>query len=413
MEWDPTSHAAHSTDEYLFHQLIPYIGNKRKLLTLIGAAIKASGARNETHRFVDLFAGTGVVSRYAKRLGFSVLANDWEPYAEELNRCYLELSSPPVFCDKRSYENVLDELNALPPRTDWVTEHLCPRDDDVFDVEEDRLFYMRKNGQRIDAIREKIFDWENEGKLDKSRRAALLAPLLYQCCYNANTSGVFKGFHNGWGGQTGTALYRIKDDLVLRPATFFDNGKTSRVLRVDAQTLAENMKEEMTARSFVYLDPPYNQHSYGANYHVLNSVALWDKPSLSPQISGFGDKAAIRTDWRKHRRSAYNYKTEARTAYGKLLETLAPQTEWIATSYSTDGTIPLRDMIAANAALGAVQVFTRPYKRYRVSSQRRSPRPKTVEFVLLTQTGCKSALSVDEIVQNIQNEAKIITVSSR
>ena len=28
-----------------------------------------------------------------------------------------------------------------------------------------------------------------------------------------------------------------------------------------------------------YLDPPYNQHPYGSNYHVLNTVAVWDKPA--------------------------------------------------------------------------------------------------------------------------------------
>ncbi len=407
MEWNPTAHAANSTDEYVFHQLIPYIGNKRKLLGLIGDAVFASRARPETHLFVDLFAGTGVVGRYARRLGFGVLANDWEPYAEELNRCYLEISQAPVFFGSRPYSSVLSELNALPPLSGWVTEHLCPRDDEHFDVSQDRLFYMRKNGQRIDAIREQIAAWEKEGRLDPGQRAALLAPLLYQCCYNANTSGVFKGFHNGWGGRTGTALYRIKGDLVLRPACFLDNGRQSRVLREDAQALAERLRKETAgAPTFVYLDPPYNQHPYGSNYHVLNSVALWDKPPLSPRISGYGDKAAIRTDWRESRRSAYNERARASKAYEKLLETLAGQTKIIATSYSSDGMIPLRALIEANAALGAVILFTRPYKRYRVSSQRRSLKPMNVEFVLLTEVGREPFLSVDEIEESIQNQDK-------
>jgi adenine-specific DNA-methyltransferase len=400
MQWNPASHAANSTDEYLFHQLIPYIGNKRKLLGLIGSALDTSDAAAGVQTFVDLFAGTGVVSRYARQRGFSVLTNDWEPYAEELNRCYLELSAAPVFFGSRSYEDVLAELNALPPREDWVTQHLCPRDDARFDIEKDRMFYMRKNGLRIDAIRHQIAAWERAEGLSPAQRAALLAPLLYQCCYNANTSGVFKGFHNGWGGQTQTALYRIKGDLVLRPAQFLNNGHQSRVTRMDAQEAAKNIP----VRAFVYLDPPYNQHPYGSNYHVLNSVALWDKPVLPPQISGRGDKAAIRTDWRTDRRSAYNYRAEAEAAYRQLLETLAPQADWIATSYSTDGTIPLREMIEANHALGAVQLFTQPYKRYRVSSQRYSQRPMNVEFVLLTQPGAARTLSVDEIAETIQKQ---------
>lgn len=404
MQWAARKHSANATDDYVFHQLIPYIGNKRKLLGLIGRAMDASRATPETHRFIDLFAGTGVVSRYARQRGFAVLANDWEPYTEELNRCALELDKAPFFFKNKSYESVLEKLNALPPQDGWITQHLCPRDDEHFDIAHDRLFYMRKNGCRIDAIREQIAAWEKRGDLDPNQRAALLAPLLYQCCYNANTSGVFKGFHNGWGGKTSTALYRIKGDLILRPALFLDNGRVSRVRRRDAQELAARLKQEIDGPSFVYLDPPYNQHPYGSNYHVLNSVALWDKPPLSPQISGRGDKAAIRADWRVERRSAYTYRAEATAAYQKLLKTLATQTEWIATSYSTDGMISLRDMIASNHAIGSTQVFMQLYKRYRVSSQRYSARPLTVEFVLLTRTGDSPKAPIDEMIEIIQNQ---------
>ncbi len=63
--------------------------------------------------------------------------------------------------------------------------------------------------------------------------------------------------------------------------------------------------------------------------------------------------------------------------------------------------IPLREMIRANVERGDVQVFTRPYKRYRVSSQRSSPRPMNIEYILLTQTGVSSRLSIDALTQTI------------
>lgn len=400
MKWNSAAHSANATDEYLFHQLIPYIGNKRKLLRLIHDAIDAAGIHPETHVFVDLFSGTGVVSRLARRLGFSVLANDWEPYSEAINRCYLELTAPPVFFGKQSYEDVLNQLNNLPPREDWVTRHLCPDCDEHYDVQKDRLFYMRKNGMKIDAIRHQIDVWCRQGNLNPSQCAALLAPLLYQCCYNSNTSGVFKGFHNGWGGQTGTALYRIKGDVKLRPACFLDNGKSSCVLRDDAYRVAADLHDHTNKPAFIYLDPPYNQHPYGANYHVLNSVTLWDKPKLSPKISTHGDKSAIRTDWRTERRSAYNYRGEAAKTYDNLLR-LMPPGSWTATSYSTDGMIPLRTMIEANCAVGDAQIFTQAYKRYRVSSQRYSAKPLNIEFVILTNIGEKPRLSVDELTKTV------------
>ena len=408
MEWDSVDHSANETDEYLFHQLIPYIGNKRKLLGLIHESIAASGVTPETHKFVDLFAGTGVVSRFARQLGFAVTANDWEPYSETINRCYLELTAPPVYFKNKAYERVLEELNHLEPREDWVTRHLCPHCDENPDITKDRMFYMRKNGQKIDAIRHKIHEWETGGLINEAERAALLAPLLYQCCYNSNTSGVFKGFHNGWGGQTGTALYRIKGDVLLRPAKFFDNGKQSRVTRMDAQALAQEMKDTAENPAFFYLDPPYNQHPYGANYHVLNSVTLWDKPDLPEQISARGNKAAIRKDWRTQRRSAYNYGKEASSAYQKLLQTL-PEGSWVATSYSTDGLINLRGLIRANHNVGDVQIFTRAYKRYRVSTQRYSQKPMNIEFVLLTKIGATPQSSIDALAKFIlRQEADIL-----
>ena len=373
-------HAAVRTDEYLFSQLIPYIGNKRKLLDLILQAIEHTGAQPGA-TFVDYFAGSGIVSRLAKKLGYRVIANDWEPYTQPINECAIGCNEAPAFASLGGYEQAIEQLNALPPRVDWVTEHLCPRDDVAFDVTRDRMFYMRKNGMRIDAIRCQVEQWARDGLFDPRETACLLAPLLYQACYTSNTSGVFKGFHNGWGGQTGTALYRIASDLALRPAVFFDNGLDNRVTCLDAQTLAQELAGEET--DIAYLDPPYNQHPYASNYHVLNSITLWDKPALSPHIDG-RTKSAIRTDWRTTRRSAYNYRHEAAEAYRALFQSI--RARHILTSYSTDGMIPLDALIEPNAQRGHVSVVMRGYKRYRVSAQRFSPKPMNTEFILVVDT---------------------------
>lgn len=373
-------HAAARTDAFVFNQLIPYIGNKRKLLDLLDQAITAT-APPPGAVFADLFAGSGVVSRLAKQRGLVVVANDWEPYARAINGCFIGCNRLPSFAAFGGYEAAIDRLNALPPRDDWVTRHLCPADDDAYDVSTERLFYMRKNGRRIDAIRHEIEQWKRAGAIDDAEEACLLAPLLYQACYRSNTSGVFKGFHRGWGGSTRTALYRIATDLVLSPAVFHDNGHENRVLCADALAVAESLRGRNVF--IAYIDPPYNQHPYGSNYHVLNSIALWDKPAISPRITR-GDKSAIRTDWRTQRRSAYNHRGDAPAAYRRLLETL--DARYVVTSYSTDGTIPLDDLLAANLARGHVRLFLKGYKRYRVSSQRFSLKPMNVEFVVVTDT---------------------------
>ena len=388
-------HSAVRTDAFVFNQLIPYIGNKRKLLPLIHEAISSTETQ-PGDVFLDLFAGSGVVSRLAKVMGLRLVSNDWEPYTAPINGCYVACNQAPAFPQFGGYERAISILNNLPPVVGWVTEHLCPRDDAAFDVRRDRMFYTRRNGMRIDAMREQILSWQASGALSEAEKACLLAPLLYQVCYTSNTSGVFKGFHNGWGGPAGTALYRIASDLQLQPAVFFDNGEGNEVLCNDAQACADYLASQEVA--VAYLDPPYNQHPYGSNYHVLNTVTLWDEPPLSREITR-GTKSAIRTDWRTLRRSPYNYRDEATKAYRRLVHSL--NARYILTSYSTDGFIPMRALIAANAERGHVSVLSKPYKRYRVSSTRFSLKPMNVEFVIVLDTHREGSVSVEELERGV------------
>lgn len=396
-------HAAVRTTDFVFNQLIPYIGNKRKLLGLIAQALKRTATPARVPTFLDLFSGSGVVSRFAKTLGYRVISNDWEPYTKAINGCYIAQNWPPAFAALGGYEQAIRCLNALPPRVDWVTEHLCPRDDERYDVGVDRMFYMRKNGMRIDAIRQQISAWRADGRISEVEQDCLLAPLLYQACYTSNTSGVFKGFHNGWGGQTKTALYRIAGDLALAPAVFFDNGRDNLVLCGDAQSVAGRLSGD--ALDVVYIDPPYNQHPYGSNYHVLNTVALWDRPEVSKTITP-GTKSAIRLDWRTARRSAYNHPDEAAKAYGALINTV--NARFVLTSYSTDGFIPLEKMLEANIGRGHVRVEMKGYKRYRVSSQRFSCKPMNVEFVIVVDTQRDADVSLDALCHAVKATEKSV-----
>jgi len=391
-------HAAVRTEEYLYNQLIPYIGNKRKLLWLIAEAIKQTGVTEGT--YVDFFAGSSVVARLAKTLGFRLIANDWEPYAKTINHCYVECNGLPKFDRIGGLEHTFEILNNLEPIDGYIARHLCPVDDAHPDLDTERMFFTHVNGGKIDAMREQIKRWEEQNFLTVNERVILLSAILYSASYVSNTSGVFKGFHRGWGGNTQTALYRILSRIELRLPVLYDNHQCNISYQLDAQVLAAHLRATNQPIDIAYLDPPYNQHPYGSNYHVLNTIALWDKPDLSPSISG-RDKAAIRLDWRTERRSAYNHAT-ALSAYDLLLNTI--QARYILTSYSTDGNIPVLEMLRCAARRGFISCIKKPYKRYRVSSQRMSHKPINVEFVLVIDT-CRRSTNdsaeriYDDIIQ--------------
>lgn len=379
-DWSAMDPSAFHTD-----QLIPYIGNKRKLLPLIRRAIVSTGIPDGT--FYDPFAGSGVVSRLAKTMGYRVIANDWEPYACCINSTYIAANRPPEFRSLGGLDSALSILNDLATEAGgYIALNYCPQDDEDPDPDSERMFYTQENGRRIDAIRGQIADWRASGSIDDLEQAVLLSPLIFQSAYCSNTSGVFKGWHRGWGGATKTAWYRIRSRLALSPPIFWDNGRENLVYRADAVDLLDEVECDIA-----YLDPPYNQHQYGSNYHLLNTVALWDKPPISPKFDVRGDgngKAAIRRDW-KDRRSAYCHKSSASGEFGRLVGGI--RARCILVSYSTDGIIPLSELIDTLAERGRCSVVMRKYKRYRVSRQRPSPRPHNVEFVVVVDTGRSSS----------------------
>ncbi|MFK7739053.1 MAG: DNA adenine methylase [Planctomycetota bacterium] len=375
MRYRANEHAARSTTEYVFHQLLPYLGNKRHLLDLIATAVRATGCTPGESTFVDAFAGSGVVARLAKKLGFAVVANDWEPYARVINSAALLPRREPELGRLGGYRGALHHLNALPGIDGWIANTLCPAHDEQPDPDRERMFYRRANGRRMDAIRECIANWQQDALIDEAAACCLLTSLLYQACWLANTSGVFKGFHRGWGGSNGTALHRILADIRLLPLLFCDSDRDHRIESMDALQLPQHLEPKV---DICYFDPPYNQHPYASNYHVLNSIVVWDQPQLPPATAR-GSKAAIRRDWQE-RRSAFNDRRRASDAFAQLLG--AYRSRHMLVSYSTDGLIELNDLLATAAARGRLTAYCRSYKRYRTSPTRPSPRPRNVEFVL-------------------------------
>ena len=378
-----------NNDNYVYNQLIPYIGNKRKLIPLIQQAILKTGIRSGV--FFDVFAGSGVVSRLAKALGYRVISNDWEPYSYTINHAYIKQNRAPAFRKLGGMQKAFDTLNNLRPIKGYIATYYCPKDDENADPDRERMFYTQENGRRIDAIREKIKKWEEDGAINESEKRVLLAPLIFQGAYCSNTSGVFKAYHRGWGGSTSTALYRIRSKLAVEPPIFLDNRQRNEVYQEDANELASEIKCDIA-----YVDPPYNQHQYGSNYHLLNTIGLWDKPRISKEILIHGktvNKSAIRRDWRTERRSFYCYRDTASQAFRDLIRGL--KARYILISYSTDGLISFDALLDMFAEKGHLDIVTKRYKRYRVSSQRYSgvdvsDRGYNTEFVMIIDTARKS-----------------------
>lgn len=389
-------------NDYLTRQIIAYIGNKRKLLDLILKAIQQTGLEIKPGlKFLDLFAGSGVVSRLAKMLNFEVFTNDWEFYSFIISSCYLKTNKSDIerlFGSQEKFLQLLDTINSLPnPGKDeqYMAKYYAPKEDDIdaADYKTERLFYTRQNALNIDKIRSYIEDnfpvtgVQGDSDENLQKRNVLLAELIYEAATHNNTSGVFKACHKGFGGHGKDALTRILGEIRLNPPVLIDSDFPVHVFQEDANILVEKLDEVDIA----YLDPPYNQHQYGSNYHILNTIAKWDHIPAELELNEKGElkeKAAIRQDW-VNTRSSYCYKEKAALAFENLISKI--RAKHILISYSTDGIIPFEQMQKICTEKGKVSIVTNEYTTYRGGKQSNKRRNTNIEFILCINTAEKSS----------------------
>lgn len=401
---------------YLTRQIIAYIGNKRKLLSLIYDALALSGIEIKAGlTFADLFSGSGVVSRFAKFLGFEVYANDWEPYAQTLLKGFVEFNESDIenlFGSKEEFERLLEKINTLPEPSaeeQYIARYYSAHTSDIekADFHTERLFYTKENGLALDKIRNFI---EREyPEPDDKRRNLLISLLLYEAATHTNTSGVFKAFHKGFGGHGKDALSRILAPIELHEPVLADSDFPVHVSRCNANELIRTLP----ALDVVYLDPPYNQHQYGSNYHLLNTIAVWDKipePLELDENGNLVNKAAIRADW-TNTRSDYCYKKTAAVAFEDLITNI--RAHLILVSYSSDGIIPFEEMKRICLSKGYVSIVTSSYTKYRGGKQSNSRLNSDIEFILVIDTTRKAKPECSVKIDTVVLEKKFLLLLKR
>lgn len=354
--------------------LLTYLGNKRALLPFLWSGFRAAARRIGTvERFGDLFAGSGVVGRAARLAGLVVHSNDFEDYTRPFGDAFISPGHAP---SAERYAAALDRINALSaPRDDrsrFLSRHYAPRCEHAPDADRERLFYTPDNAAKLDAMLEYVHALPPR---DHGLRALLLAGILVQMSVRANTSGVMKGFHRGWGGRGGDAIARIMATVHLQPAPTIAGpvGCTTVATAADA---AHGRRYDL-----VYADPPYNIHQYGANYHLLTSAVRWD--GYGPGPVTVGARAGIRRD---HQRSDFCRRAGvAQRAIEEFLE--AVRTKALVLSYGTQGILSAELLLELLSDSGAntVDLLERERPQFRGGKGTQSAaRAGELLFVVIT-----------------------------
>ncbi|MGQ9900962.1 MAG: DNA adenine methylase [Fimbriimonadales bacterium] len=303
--------------------MIKYLGSKRSLVGWIVGVVEQIHAHTPIGAVADLFSGSARVAHALKARGFYVYANDHATYAYTLARALVE-------ADRNAYpperiQPLLDALMCLLPEHGWFTRTYC----------EQARYFRPENGGRIEAIRNAIARYD-----DSTLQAVLLCSLMLAADKVDSTTGLQMAYLKRW-------APRAFNPLQLRYPPLLPG--TGKAFQADALELANTLDADL-----FYLDPPYNQHAYLANYHVWETLVLWD----CPETYGIACK---RVDI-KHRKSPFNARTQARDAMAYLVSQIrAPH---LLVSFNNEGYLTREELEAILREWGYVRCFERPYRRY-------------------------------------------------
>ena len=340
---------------YLTGQLIAYRGGKRKLLGLLAEALglvtKRLGCRKLS--IFDGFSGTGVCSRFFKQYASLLIANDLQPYAAALARCFLANRSDIDFA--RLETAVADlEIRKFDECSGFIQRLYAPADDTNIKLGE-RAYFTCRNAQILDGTCLRL------ASVDEQLRPLILGPLLAEASLRSNTAGHFKGFikdkNTGigrFGGAADARVGRMTPTIALRLPVLSNYECEHRVYSKDVNEVAASLEEIDVA----YFDPPYDTESYGALYWMLNLLVNYEEPERVSKITG------VPHNWI---RSDYTRKNGVEELLTALIEKTPAR--FILLSYSNEGKISPERVEAMLGRSGTFSFLEQRHRRFNSSHQ--------------------------------------------
>lgn len=329
-----------------------YIGSKLSLLEFLEESIdRVINKKNSS--FCDLFAGTGIVGRYFKKKGYSIIANDIQYYSYVLNKHFIGNNQFLSFSALFAQFPELKKIN-IGKRKDYVCQYLSDLDGVkgfIFNnyclggtkgKEIERQYFSDYNGMKCDAIRQKIEAWKRKKKINDNEYFYLLATLLESIDKFANTASVYGAF-----------LKKLKKSalkkLELKPLELYESEKEHQIYNEDVNKLIDNIECDI-----LYLDPPYNQRQYATNYHMLETIAKYDNPTI------YG-KTGLR-EYNKQK-SLYCSRVNVKNVFKELIT--KAKAKYIFLSYNNEGLLTLEDIKEIMSLRGDYDFFTKKYTRFK------------------------------------------------
>ena len=282
-----------------------FIGNKELITSDIKELLEEQGLTNKGLTLFDAFCGTGAVSDALKD-SFNIISNDMLKWCSVYtrgrvcaNNCTFENLGFDPFKYFNSNNNIIEG---------FFYKNYSPG-------ASKRMYFSVENAGRIDYFRQTIEEWKGDNLINGNEYSFLLASLMESVSVVSNTAGVYGAFLKHW------------DSRAIKPIEFkkvdFANSLCSNSQFINFKL--EDVISDINC-DILYIDPPYTQNQYGTQYHLLETLVLYDNPSIS-NITGSRSTTPMRSDWSK------DYKSHI--LFDKILA--KTKAKYIVFSYSKDG----------------------------------------------------------------------------
>ena len=355
-----------------------YIGSKHKLSSFIFETVSEICGKDLSQKvFCDLFAGTGIVGRTFKPFVKQVISNDVEYYSYVLNRNYI--GNHTTF----NYKDFLYELNALKGEKGFVFQNYSEGG------KAGRNYFTSENGQKIDAVRLQIEEWKKTSKISEDQYFFLLTSLLESADKVANTASVYGAYLKHI--KKSAAKMMVIQSAMTKNDLFSEDlsHQKNQIFQKDANQLIQEIKGDI-----LYLDPPYNARQYGANYHLLNTIAKYDT---------FVPKG--KTGLRDYYKSDWCRTGEVLKSFEELIENA--QFPYIFLSYNNEGLMGQKEVQTVMERFGKYSLETKKYQRFKAdkTENRNHKASETFEYLHILEKNISASLN-DRCLSEVEDTMK-------
>lgn len=325
-----------------------FIGNKTQLLNNIKEVIDRHVT--DAYSFCDIFSGTASVARFFKQW-YEIYSNDILFFSYCLQRGTVENQNKPSFNNLfriAGIENPISYLNNMSTESMEVLQQEKRFFQNNYAPKGGRMYVTDDNALRIDFTRNTVETWKNTGLISEDEYFYLVASIVEGIPFVSNISGTYGAFNKSWDSRSSKTFALI--DLPV-----INNGMKNKSYNDDGEAILQNISGDI-----LYIDPPYNERQYLPNYHVLETAARYDSPTLRG-VTGQRNY--------KFERSKFCSRKTVVTAFDALLKNANFQ--HIILSYNTDGIMNLEEIEAIMKKYGISSTFEVnyiPYRRFKSKS---------------------------------------------